>query len=130
MSTAGVWVIVVVATLALAFWLVMIFVADRSQVRASGPGLASRGAWVGGSMVGGLAGEFPAEAVHEPATTRTGDAGDEPAPPGEMPTRTDLPAQPATAGPDVMPRQRTGEADRAARSHAGPDQPDDEQPGR
>jgi hypothetical protein len=62
-STAGIWAIVIVASLALAFWLIMIFLADRSQVRASGPGPSVRGAWVGS------------------------------VPQGEMPTRDDLPAQ-------------------------------------
>jgi hypothetical protein len=95
-STAGIWAIVVVASLALAFWLIMIFLADRSQVRASGPGPSARTAWVAGSV-----------------------------PQGEMPTRDDLPAQPY-----AMPRQQPGEGDRASRSYAGPDGPDEENPGR
>jgi len=82
-STGAIWVIIIVATVALAFWLVAINLADRSQVRASGPA---------------------------PAPAR-----DEPAPAGETPTRADLPAQ------------RTGDADRAARSYAARD---DEEPGR
>jgi hypothetical protein len=103
-STMGVWVIVVVASLALAFWLIMIFLADRSQVRASGP--TPSGAWAVRRIV------------------------EESVPPGEAPTRTDLPAQPGPAGAGDMPRQRTGEADRAARSYVGPDRPDEEDPGR
>ena len=47
---------------------------------------------------------------------------------GEMPTRPDLPSQPApgrhTAG---MPRQRTGESDRAERSFAGPAPQDEDE---
>ena len=50
----------------------------------------------------------------------------------EPPTRPDLPAQASPAGRPTMPAQRTGEADRAERSLAGPDaaRPDeDEDPG-
>jgi hypothetical protein len=122
-STAGIWAIVIVASLALAFWLIMIFLADRSQVRASGPGPSVRGAWVGGSVAGERAEQVPDEAVHEPIGTQGRQAQDESVPQGEMPTRDDLPAQ-----PHAMPRQRAGEADRAARSHAGPGRPDDENP--
>jgi hypothetical protein len=39
----------------------------------------------------------------------------------EPPTRPDLPAQAAAPGRHAMPTQRTGEADRAERSLAGPD---------
>jgi hypothetical protein len=107
-STGGVWAIVIVASIALVVWLASIFLADRSQVRASGPGPSSRTTWVGGSVPGQRA---------------------EPVPPGEMPTRTDLPAQSAPTGPGA-PRPRSGEADRAARSHATPDRPDGEASGR
>ena len=93
-STAGIWAIVIVASLALAFWLIMIFLADRSQVRASGPGPAVRSAWVGGSVAGERAEEVPGEAVHEPIRTHGGQERDESVPQGEMPTRDDLPAQP------------------------------------
>ena len=94
-SAAGIWVIVIVASLALAFWLTAIFLADRSQVRASGPGPSVRSAWVGGSVAGERAEEVPDEAVHEPIIrTHGGQARDESVPQGEMPTRDDLPAQP------------------------------------
>ena len=121
-TTGGIWAIIVVAVLALAFWLTAIVLADRSQVRASGrarlagdvaplPG----GAWARGSVPGEV-------------------AADEAVPPGEEPTRADIPAQPgahpAEAGQHKMPRQRTGDADRAARSHAAPGTADDEEPGR
>ena len=59
-STAGIWAIVIVAVLALAFWLTAIILADRSQVRASGrarPALS--GAWTGGSVAGAQAPEIP-----------------------------------------------------------------------
>jgi hypothetical protein len=48
----------------------------------------------------------------------------------EAPTRPDLPAQAAPTGRDGVPTQRTGDADRAERSLAGPD-PDrqDDEPG-
>jgi hypothetical protein len=109
-SPAGIWAIVIVAVLALAFWLSAIFLADRSQVRASGRSRAAlSGAWVGASVPGPRVAE---------------------APQGEVPTRTDIPAQPTAAGEHAMPRQRAGDADRAERSYAGRDTPDDEEPGR
>jgi hypothetical protein len=141
-STAGIWAIVIVAVLALAFWLVAVILADRSQVRASGragiagePGPALSGAWAGGSVAGAQAPEIPGEAVHEPilvqeAGAQSGQAGDEAVPPGEAPTRADIPAQRPEGGKHAMPRQRAGDADRAARSHTGRDTPDDEKPGR
>jgi hypothetical protein len=141
-STAGTWAIVIVAVLALASWLTAVIFADRSQVRASGragvagePGPAVSGAWAGGSVAGAQAPEIPGEAVHEPivvheAGTQGGQAGDQAAPPGEAPTRADIPAQPTAGGEHAMPRQRTGDADRATRSYAGRDKPDDEKPGR
>lgn len=72
-SPAGIWVIVVVMTLLVAFWLTAVVLADRSQARASGrarlagdtgPGLA--GTWAGGSVAGAQAPEIADEAVHEP----------------------------------------------------------------
>jgi len=44
---------------------------------------------------------------------------------GDVPTRADLPARPAAGGQHAMPAQRTGDADRAARSYAGPGTSDD-----
>ncbi len=114
-SAAGIWVIVVVAVVALAGWLTAIMLADRSQVRASGPQaygesrLTGSGGWAGGSVAGAQAPEIPGEAVHEAARA---------------------PAQPTEAGQYGMPRQRTGEADRAGRSRTGPGARDDEEPGR
>jgi hypothetical protein len=113
-STGAIWVIIIVATVALAFWLVAINLADRSQVRASGPAPAPAGAPAGGRVSGGQAEEIPNTAVHEPLGMQE-PARDESAPAGETPTRADLPAQ------------RTGDADRAARSYAALD---DEEPGR
>jgi hypothetical protein len=141
-STAGIWAIVIVAVLALVFWLTAIILADRSQVRASGragiagePGPAVSGAWAGGSVAGAQAPEIPGKAVHEPivvheAGTQGGQAGDEAVPPGEVPTRADIPAQTRAGGQHAMPRQRAGDADRAERSYAGRDTPEDEEPGR
>ena len=114
-TTAGIWAIVIVAVVALATWLTAIILADRSQVRASGPRVpgesrptdrsvsGAEGRWVGGSVAGAQAPEIPGEAEHEPIET---------------------PGQPA------MPRQRTGEADRAGSSFAGPGTRDDEEPSR
>jgi hypothetical protein len=145
-SPAGIWVIVVVMVLVLAFWLAAIALADRSQARASGrarlagdTGPALGGAWAGGSVAGERAAQIPEEAAHEPIRTSGAAPGteargrhtrdDEAAPQGEAPTRADIPAQP-TAGrherPD-MPRQRSGEGDRAERSYAGQPAPGDEE---
>jgi hypothetical protein len=103
-ATAGIWAIVIVAVLLLGFWLTAVMLADRSQVRASGRARAA-----GGALPAGDDAEISQ---------------------GEMPTRADLPAQPAAAGRPAMPRQRTGDADRAARSDAGRSTPDDEELGR
>jgi hypothetical protein len=147
-TTAGIWVIVVVMTLLLAFWLSAIVLADRSQARASGrarlPGGAlpgPSGTWVGGSVAGERAPEIAHEAAHEPIRTgaaETEAAGDDEAfRQAEMPTRADIPAQ--ASGPregagagraTEMPRQRGGEGDRAARSDTRPGTPDDEERGR
>jgi len=111
-SPAEIWAIVIVAVTVLAFWLTAIMLADRSQVRASGPrgrGGESEaigpGMWAGGSLAGAQAPEIPEEAVHEPVVS-------------------------PTASGHSMPRQRTGESDRAERSYAGPDTPDGEEPDR
>jgi hypothetical protein len=150
-STGGIWAIVIVAVLALAFWLTAIVLADRSQARASGRtrlagdvGPVPGGTWVGGSVPGERAVEIPQQAVHEPIgtpVTGTGGAGspgehagDEAVPQGEKPTRADIPAQsaahPAEAGRPEMPRQRTGDADQAARTRAEPGPAGEEDPGR
>jgi hypothetical protein len=93
-APVGIWAIVIVAVLLLGFWLTAVMLADRSQVRASGRARSAGASW---RVTGG-------EAV----------------PPGETPTRADIPVQPGPERPG-MPRQRTGDADRAARSHARPD---------
>ena len=99
-SPLGIWAIVIVAVVLLAFWLVAITLADRSQVRASGRartagevGPASDGPWAGGSAAGEQATQIPDEAEHEPT------------------------------GRQAVPAQRTGDTDRAARSYAAPAPP-------
>lgn len=102
------------------------------------------GGWAGGSLPGADAPEVPGEAVHEPIGVRGQYAGQGSEREGDIPTRVDLPAQ--SRGPDAMPseaappraqsrqtgrptmpRQRSGEADRAKRSYAGPPPEEDEQ---
>ena len=139
-STGATWAIVIVAVGVLAFWLIAVYLADRSQVRASGRGRTATytGAWAGGSVAGEQAAEIPQEAVHEPIVTQGRHFRDEPVPHGEAPTRADIPAQPGEApakpaaepGRHAMPAQRTGDADRAERSRAGQGTPDEENPGR
>jgi hypothetical protein len=135
-SPAAIWVMCVVMTVLAGFMVSGVLVADASQARASrrdriarGIGSASNGAWVGGSVPGEQAAEIPEEAGHEPIGTQGRHARDESIPQGEVLTRADLPAQEAL-GRHAMPAQRTGDADRAARSHSGPGTPDDEEPGR
>ena len=107
-STFEIWAIVVVAVFVLAVWLVGISVADNIQARES------RRWW---------------QRVHGPdaalgAPERTGDFRRDAAEADwrtEAPTRPDLPAQEAPTGRHAMPAQRTGDADRAERSLAGPD---------
>jgi hypothetical protein len=135
-STGAIWAIVIVAVVALAFWLVAIYLADRSQVRASGRARATTwpvyaGQRAQGSMADEQAGEIPGQAAPEPAEARGRHVRDEPATGGETPTRVDIPAQPAAAsGRHAMPTQRTGDADRAERSRAGQGTPDEEDQGR
>jgi hypothetical protein len=127
-STFGIWAIIIVSVAVLAFWLSAIALADRSQGRASGRARMageSGGPWVGGSASGEQATQIPAEPVHEPIGVPGRHDRDESVPQGEMPTRDDLPAQPA-AGRDALPAQRTGDADRAAPRYAGADAPDDQ----
>jgi hypothetical protein len=137
-SPAAIWAIVIVAVVALAFWLVAIYLADRSQVRASGRARAATrpvyaGSWArGGSMADEQAGEIPEQAAPEQAAPEQAEARgrhvrDEPATEGETPTRADIPAQPAAgserpaagSGRHAMPTQRTGDADRAEHSNTG-----------
>ena len=131
-STGAIWAIVVVAVVALAFWLVAIYLADRSQVRASGRAQATTwpaypGQWAQGSMADEQAGEIPEQAAPEPAEARGRHVRDEPAE-GETPTRVDIPAQPAAgSGRHAMPTQRTGDADRAERSRTGQGTPEEDQ---
>ena len=116
-STGAIWVIIIVATVALAFWLIAINLADRSQVRASGPAPAPAGTPAGASVSGEQAEKIPNAAAREPlgVPAQGRPVPDESAPEGDTPARAGLPAQ------------RTGDADRAARSQATRD---DEEPGR
>ena len=137
-STGAIWAIVIVAVVALAFWLVAIYLADRSQVRASGRARAATwpvyaGPWARGSMADEQAGEIPEQAAPEqaapePAEARGRHVRDEPPTEGETPTRVDIPAQPAAgSGRHAMPTQRTGDADRAERSRTGQGTPEQDQ---
>ena len=103
-SPTGIWAIVIVAVVLLAFWLTAITLADRSQVRASGRarmtgeiGPAPNGPWTDGSASDEQATQIPEEAAHEPI------------------------------GRHAVPTQRTGDTDRAARSYAAPGPPDGEE---
>jgi hypothetical protein len=141
-STGATWAIVIVAVVALAFWLAAIYLADRSQVRASGRNRpetwpAYAGPWARGGMAGDQAAQVPEQASRDPAGARGRHARDEHAE-DETPTLADIPAQPAAGsgqpgaapGRHAMPTQRTGDADRAERSRAGQGTPEQEDPGR
>jgi hypothetical protein len=142
-STGATWAIVIVAVSVLAFWLAAIYLADRSQVRASGRARAATwpaytGPWARGGMAGEQAVQIPEQAMREPGAAPGSHATDEPAREGEPPTRADIPAQSApgsaqpgpAAGRPAMPTQRTGDTDRAERSRAGQGGPAEENPGR
>jgi hypothetical protein len=146
-SPAAIWAIVIVAVVALAFWLTAIYLADRSQVRASGRARVATwpvyaGPWARGSMADEQAGEIPeqaaagqapeqaapGQAAPEQAGARGRHVRDEPATEAETPTRVDIPAQPAAgSGRHAMPAQRTGDADRAERSRTGQGTPEQDQ---
>jgi hypothetical protein len=142
-STGATWAIVIVSVSVLAFWLVAIYLADRSQVRASGRNRpetwpAYAGQWARGGMAGDQAVQVPEQASRDPAGARGRHARDEHAAEDETPTLADIPAQPAAGsdqpgaapGRHAMPTQRTGDADRAERSRAGQGTPEQEDPGR
>jgi hypothetical protein len=142
-STGATWAIVIVSVSVLAFWLVAIFLADRSQVRASGRAQAATwpayaGPWARGGMAGEQSAQIPEQGVREPGEARGGQAAGEPAREGEAPARADIPAQSApgaaqpgpAAGRPAMPTQRTGDTDRAERSRTGQGAPEEENPGR
>lgn len=112
-SPAAIWAIVVVAVVALAFWLTAIVVADAQQARDS----RRR------RMLGAAREPVGAQGLHAPPWE---------VPQGDIPTRVDLPAQPradhrpaqsGTAGAPAseaggltradMPAQRAADADRA-----------------
>jgi hypothetical protein len=147
-STFGIWVIVVVAVVILAVWLVGISVADNIQARESrrwwqrlhGPEAALGGGQE--AVVGGIPAQAPPpepEAVAgrgrhaKPTIDGTGDFRRDAA---EADWRTDALIRPdgptgaAPTGRHALPAQRTGDADQAERSLAGPDAArEDEDPG-
>jgi hypothetical protein len=163
-STFDIWVLMIVMVLLLAFWLTAIFLADRSQVLASGQswrsarqGALADGVQAEGSLPGEQTAEVPGQAAPEPIGVAGRHAREGSVPEGDVPTRTDVPAQsggrhavPAQsagqanepvqptasaqptesaqpAGRHAMPAQRTGDADRAERSYAGPSSADEEE---
>jgi hypothetical protein len=142
-STGATWAIVIVSVSVLAFWLVAIYLADRSQVRASGRARpetwpAYAGPWARGGMAADQAARIPEQASRDPAGAPGRHARDESAAEDETPTLADIPAQPAAGseqtgaapGRHAMPAQRTGDDDRAERSRAGQGTPEQEDPGR
>jgi hypothetical protein len=112
-------------------------------------------AWATEGLAGEDTQEIPGAAAREPVGARGRTARDGSVPEAEIPTRVDIPAQ--SAGPDAMPTppvqapppqvqpaqvqpaqvqparqhtmpaQRSGDADRAERSYAGPPPDEDEQ---
>jgi hypothetical protein len=104
-SPLDIWIMVVVVVLVLAFWLSAIYFADHIQARASG--------------------RFRAEMTAAEARREARE--------GEAPTRLDARSSPARptgpARPEggfVLPAPRSGEADQAARSYAGPRPPEED----
>ena len=118
----------------------------REVEAAPGETQAAAGdAWATEGPAGEDRQEVLGAAAYEHAGTRGRTAGDGSVPEGEIPTRVDIPAQ--SAGPDAMPvqpaqapppqaqparphtmpAQRSGDADRAERSYAGPPPDEDEE---
>jgi hypothetical protein len=89
-------------------------------------------------MAADQAARIPEQASRDSAGARGRHARDESAAEDETPTVADIPAQPgpgseqpgAAPGRHAMPAQRTGDDDRAERSHAGQRPPEQEDPGR
>lgn len=131
-SPAATWAIVIVSVVVLAAWLSAVMLADRYQARRSGrwrmtgeagaasgeAEAASSGRWAGGSLPGADASEIPGEAVHEPIEAQGRQAGDEPVPEGDIPTRVDLPAQ--RSGEAGVPSAATSGPRRTKTSGDGP----------
>jgi len=157
-SPMDIWFIVVVMVLLLAFWLTAIMLADRFQVKRSGryarmasaadPALGDAQADPNNMPSGERATAItpsvpgarePAEA-REPARAPGQPAKQEPLLEGDAPTRPDLPAQPSdpaqptgparSTGRHAMPAPRSGDTDRAERSHVGLSSPEDDETGR
>jgi hypothetical protein len=130
-SPAAIWVMCVVMSILAGFMVSGVLIADAQQARASRRARMARelGSAFDGEQLGpGL--------VDAQAEARGRRASDEPVPRGDVPTRADLPTQPAQRQPaqrqpapgrHAMPAQRTGDADRAARHYAGPGTPDDDE---
>ena len=143
-STAETWAIVVVVLIVVIFMVSAPLVADLMQHRENDR--ARRDAALGRPLVpaprGQYPGELPRQRAEDEAVAAAGahataagrhrrpGAGAGPEAGAEPPTRPDLPAQSPAAGRHAMPTQRTGEADRAGRSYAGPDVPGADEDGR
>jgi hypothetical protein len=150
-STAEIWAMVVVVVIVLVFMISAPLMADLMQHRENERARrdaalgrprvpAPRGRYPSGQYPGELprqrpAGEALAGAGGRQSKAQQNEAGRHRRAPtvseGEAPTRPDLPAQSAqsaqsAAGRHEMPRQRAGEADRAGRSYAGQDGPDED----
>ncbi len=112
-SPAATWAIVIVAVSCLAFWLSMIMIADRQQVKASGPSLMP------GEPVQALGGTRQGAARRDhPATLGVPGQRAAEAPAGPLPA--DAPTRPDLRVYREMPAQRSGEGDRAERSGSAP----------
>jgi hypothetical protein len=141
-STAETWAIVVVVLVVVIFMVSAPLVADLMQHRENEG--ARRDAALGRPRVPAPRGQYPGElprqrpedeavaaaGAHAAAAGRHRRPGAGAGPGAEPPTRPDLPAQLPAAGRHEMPAQRTGEADRAERSHARPDAPGEDEDGR
>jgi hypothetical protein len=131
-SPLDIWIMVVVMVVLLAFWLSAIMVADQIQVRASGHsgdpienealGAPPANAGLPGRHVRSenVPEEYEIDEYESDTQTRPDVIFTPPRPTG--------PARPASGY--AMPAQRSGDADRAERSHAGPPPSRDDETGR
>jgi hypothetical protein len=129
-TSAVIWVIIVVAVLCLAFWLIAVLVADRRQAKLSRRRIPDRpGAVLNRSVPRARrapdAQAEPVAAAHGPVTQARGrHARPENGTPTEAPPSADLLGRQEARGRHALPRQRSGDADRVEWSLTGPGSPD------
>jgi hypothetical protein len=114
-SPAGLWVVVVLMSLLTALLVSAPLVADSVQARY----ISSRRRM---SELGSVPADGAAEADGAPEAAGAG-ANTEETPQGDIPTRTDLPAQPGPGDRPELPAQRSADSDQAVRNSRDRERP-------